>query len=299
MLERFVKEVNKRKLRLDGVRVLQNGKLLEEYRWIPEEPRLIHSCSKAFTSVAAGLAICEGLFDLEDSVIERLELPEYAEEWSGLKVKHLLTMSSGHAEGTLLFEERGKIEDWQRAFFEKKRKFEPGTIFVYNNGCSYLISALIQKCSGEKLSDFLGKSLFLPMGWEMPNWAECPHGRTQGLSGLYLTTSQMAEFGQLLLDGGKKDGVSLIPEDWIRRATEKHITTFADGEPDWSCGYGYFFWRSQHDCWRADGMLGQFIIVLERLNAVIAINSNDARMQSILNRVWKYILPTLEENCKS
>jgi len=295
MLKKFVKEIDKRGLRLDGVVVLQNGRKLAEHRWIPEEPRLIHSCSKSFTSAAVGIAVEEKLFTIEDSVIDLLDLPQYAEDWKNLKVKHLLTMSSGHDEGTLLFEERGSIEDWLASFFEKKAVFSPGEHFQYNNGCTYLMSAIIQKLSGEKLSDYLSSRLFLPLGFGKPYWAECPQGRTAGLSGLYLTTSQMAEYGQLLLDRGIKDDHRLIPEPWITEATQKHIDTFSEGEPDYSCGYGYFFWRCQHDCWRADGMLGQFIIVIEQLNSVVAINSNDARMQSILNRVWKYILPNLEK----
>lgn len=289
MLEKFVKEINKRGLRLEGVRVLQNGELLEEYRWTPEEPQLIHSCSKAFTSMAAGFAIKEGLFSLEDKVIDLLELPQHEEIWGGLKIRHLLTMTSGHAEGTLLFDERAGLTDWLAAFFEKKPEYPHGEHFVYNNGCTYLMSAIIQKLSGQKLSEYLNDRLFRPLGWERPRWAECPMGRTQGLSGLYLTTTQMAEFGQLLLEGGR----DILPAGWVDEAKQKHIDTYKEDEADWSMGYGYYLWRCQHDCWRADGMLGQFIIVIERLNAVIAISSREPRMQPILNRVWRCILPKL------
>ena len=293
LLNDFIKAVEEKELNVEGIVILQNGERIAEHRWIPEKARLIHSCSKSFTSAAAGLAISEGLFTLEDSVVELLDLPQYAEEWADLKVKHLLTMSSGHAEGTLLFEERDSIGDWMEGFFRKKRKYPAGKVFVYNNGCTYLISAIIQKCSGEKLVDYLTERLFAPMGWEKPFWAECPAGRTIGLSGLLLTTSQMAEYGQLLLNGGEKDGLQLIPREWIKTATEKHILTYSPNEPDWSSGYGYFFWQCANGFWRADGMLGQFIIVIERQSAVIAINSEERRMQEILNCVWEYILPQL------
>ena len=293
VLNDFIKAIEEKKLNVEGIVILQNGEKTAEHRWIPEKARLIHSCSKSFTSAAAGISVNEGLFALDDTVIELLDLPQYAEEWAELKVKHLLTMSSGHKEGTLLFEERDKIGDWMEGFFAKKREFELGKVFVYNNGCTYLVSAIIQKLSGEKLSDYLYKRLFMPMGWEKPFWAECPAGRTVGLSGLFLTTTQLAEFGQLLLNGGEKDGAQLIPREWISAATKKHIHTCSPHEPDWSAGYGYFFWKCHNGYWRADGMLGQFIIVMEERNAVIAINSEEPKMQEILNCVWEYILPNL------
>lgn len=294
MLNKWIEEIEKRDLHVEGIRVLKNGTLWAEHRWKTEQPRLIHSCSKAFTSMAAGFAVDEGLFTPEGAVTELLELPQYAQMWKDLRVEHLLTMSSGHETGTLLFEERGKLTDWLTAFFETPPTYAPGTFFAYNNGCSYLVSAIIQKLSGKKLVDYLDERLFSPLGWETPHWAECPMGRSQGLSGLFLTTTQMADFGQLLLDNGAQDGRQIIPETWIRTAKEKHIDTFHEEEPDWSMGYGYFLWRCRHDCWRADGMLGQFIIVLERLNTVIAINSEETRMQEILDCVWEKLLPELE-----
>lgn len=296
MLEKFVREIEKNKLNVEGIRVLQGGKLLEEYRWIPEQPRLIYSCSKSFTCIAAGFAVAEGLFQLDDKVLDLLDLPQYAEEWSELTVRNLLTMSSGHEEATLLTEERKSIDCWLDAFFAKKRVYPPGEHFVYNNGCTYLISVIIQEKSGQKLSDYLESRLFHPLGFGKPYWAESPQGYTQGLTGLYLTTTQLGEFGQLLLDCGRKDGKQLISEEWIREATCKQISTCAPDEPDWNSGYGYFFWRCQNDCWRADGMQGQFIIVIERLQTVIAINSDEVRMQKILDCVWENILPILEDN---
>ena len=62
---------------------------------------------------------------------------------------------------------------------------------------------------------------------------------------------------------------------------------------DWIQGYGYQMWRCRNNGYRADGMNGQFIIMLPDKNAVIAITANISAMQKELNLVWEYIYPAL------
>ena len=62
---------------------------------------------------------------------------------------------------------------------------------------------------------------------------------------------------------------------------------------DWMQGYGYQMWRCRYGCFRADGAMGQYIIVCPDKNAVIAITSEVGDMQGELNLVWDHILPVL------
>ncbi|MDA0350355.1 MAG: serine hydrolase [Verrucomicrobia bacterium] len=80
----------------------RHGKLVSEGWWSPHGPdttHIMHSMSKAFTSTAAGIAIGEGLFSLDDKVISLF--PEKAPEkpsrnLSNLRIRQLITMSTGH-----------------------------------------------------------------------------------------------------------------------------------------------------------------------------------------------------------
>ena len=82
-----------------------------------------------------------------------------------------------------------------------------------------------------------------------------------------------------------------MPESWIRFVTGKQIDT--KGSPDWAQGYGCQFWMSTHDAYRADGASGQLCIILPRKDAVIAVNSQEDRMQEIMDAVWTEIYPLL------
>lgn len=52
-------------------------------------------------------------------------------------------------------------------------------------------------------------------------------------------------------------------------------------------------WRGCHDTYRADGMKGQFIIVIPEKNAVVVTTANIDDMPLEINLVWDYILPEL------
>eukprot|EP01034_Spumella_vulgaris_P038824 gene38824-47946_t len=53
---------------------------------------------------------------------------------------------------------------------------------------------------------------------------------------------------------------------------------------DWLQGYGYQFWRCRHDGYRGDGAYGQYCIVLPKEDLVVAITSETADMQGILDQ---------------
>ena len=47
---------------------------------------------------------------------------------------------------------------------------KPGTLFMYNTGATYMLSAIITKVSGQSLLDFLQPRLFAPLGIAGPTW---------------------------------------------------------------------------------------------------------------------------------
>jgi hypothetical protein len=62
--------------------------------------------------------------------------------------------------------------------------------------------------------------------------------------------------------------------------------------PDWRQGYGFQFWRSRHG-YRGDGAYGQFMLILPEADAVVAITSQSADMQALLDALWEHLLPAL------
>ena len=55
---------------------------------------------------------------------------------------------------------RDNRTDWIKGFLEEPFDRTPGTIFCYNSLSTYMLSAVIQKVTGEKVVDFLQPRLF-------------------------------------------------------------------------------------------------------------------------------------------
>jgi hypothetical protein len=52
-------------------------------------------------------------------------------------------------------------------------------------------------------------------------------------------------------------------------------------------------WRCRNNAYRADGLNGQYIIVLPEKNAVIVTTAKISDMQAELNLIWEHIYPAL------
>jgi CubicO group peptidase (beta-lactamase class C family) len=263
---------------------------------------MLYSLSKSFTSTAVGLAVSEGLLNVEETVVsffpDQLP-PTVGANLAAMRVRHLLTMSTGHdvdATGPTRAQPDG---DWVRGFLALPVEHEPGSKFVYNSAATYMLSAIVQKRSGKTVLDYLTPRLFAPLGIEDPTWETCPKGIDTGGWGLSVKTEDIARFGQLYLQKGQWSGRQVVPQVWVEDATHRHVS---NGDPaaasDWSQGYGYQFWRCRHDAYRGDGAFGQFCIVMPDLDAVLAVTSGTGDMQAILNAVWEHLLPGIRSGAQ-
>jgi CubicO group peptidase (beta-lactamase class C family) len=279
--------------------LVRHGHVVAEGFWEPYERDTVHevySVTKSFTSTAVGLALSEGKLSLATPVLEFF--PEYApsspsKHLRAMRVKDLLTMTTGQSESSVdalrsISPEQSQVQ----RFLAQPVTFPPGTHFVYNSTASHVLSAIVQKVTGQNLRDYLSARLFEPLGIELPPWAATPDGVTVGSSGLSLRTEDLAKFAELYLRKGSWRGQQLVPAEWIAAATSRQVSTGPKARGDWARGYGYQFWRSTHG-FRADGAFGQFALVLPEHDAVVVINSGTDDMQALLQLVWDKLLPAL------
>jgi CubicO group peptidase (beta-lactamase class C family) len=155
-------------------------------------------------------------------------------------------------------------------------------------------SAIVQKVTGQTILEYLQPRLFEPLGIKNPKWDASPQGVSIGGWGLFITTEDIAKFGQLYLQKGKWNGKQLIPESWVKDATSKQVENGPKPNSDWGQGYGYQFWQCRNGAFRGDGKDGQFCIVLPEQDAVIAITALTGNMQGQLNLVWDKLLPAFQ-----
>ncbi len=295
---------------LHSIMIVKDGKVVKEH-WMgesaPDKLHILNSVSKTFTSTAVGLAIAEGRLSLSDKVVDLFpdKLPaEVSDNLKKVEVRHLLTMSGGHdTEPSRRTMPEGA--DWVEAFLAHPFEHEPGTYFWYNSMGTYMLSAIVQKVTGEKVIDYLTPRLFEPLAIEGATWQESPQGINTGGWGLYLKTEDLAKMGQLILRRGEWNGKQIVPAEWIDEMTTAHIDsrpagmrpeqiTFKAEDSDWLQGYGYQMWRCRHGAVRADGANGQYIIVMPEQNVVIAMTANIGDMQGEINLVWEHLLAALK-----
>lgn len=310
-MEGFFQSAADDSMDIHSVMIVKDGNVIYSH-WqsegVDSVPHVLHSVSKTFTATAVGLAIADGMMALTDKVIDYFpdKLPaEVSDNLKAMTVRDLLTMSCGHDVEPSW---RGDPDqDWVTIFLAQPVVHKPGSFYLYNSLGTYMLSAIVQQVTGEKVVDYLTPRLFEPLHIDKPKWEESPQGINCGGWGLYLKTEDLAKMGQLLLQKGEWNGKQLIPAEWVAEMSKKQVESINPGTrieeaeakgmtketSDWMQGYGYQMWRCRPGCFRADGARGQYIIVVPDKNAVIAITSNVEDLQGELNLVWNRILPVL------
>lgn len=293
-LLRLVDRLDASSSELHSLMVIRHGQVVAEGWWPPyaaDIPHLLYSVSKSFTSMAVGLVVAEGKLSVDDQVISFFpeHLPaEVSDNLGAMKVRHLLTMTTGHTEEPS--HPRMLQTSGLTAFFAAPVEKEPGTHFLYNTPSTYVLSAIVQKLTGVTTLEFLTDRLFGPLGITEATWPSSSEGITFGGFGLSLTTESLARFGQLVLEGGG----DLLPAAWIAEATSKQVPNDSQDNPDWQQGYGYQFWRSRHG-FRADGAFGQYCLAFPEAEALVVTTAATTDMQEVLDIVWSELPDGFED----
>ncbi|WP_432573257.1 serine hydrolase domain-containing protein [Kineococcus sp. SYSU DK005] len=284
---------------LHSLAVLHRGAVVAEGWWAPYAPERLHllySVSKSFTVTALGLAVAEGLVDLDSTVLSHfpeLDGDVTDERARSITLRHVAAMASGHRGETIGDASADESGDVVRGFLRLPPEEEPGSTFAYNQPCTFALSAVVQRAAGTTLTRYLRPRLLDPLGIGETAWTTDGRGREIGFSGLHATTDALAKLGQLHLQRGRWGGVRLLPEAWVEQVGRAHVdTTAGQDKPDSRLGYGYQFWPSRHG-YRADGAYGQFALVLPEQDAVVAITGQTSTTQVLLDAVWEHLVPAL------
>jgi CubicO group peptidase (beta-lactamase class C family) len=200
-----------------------------------------------------------GLLNLTDPVVRYL--PEFA---AGGKeevlVLHLFTHTSGLPDMLPNNEELRRKHAPLQAFLDgavrdTKLLFKPGTQLSYQSMGTATVAQLVQKLTGETIADFLRRHVFDPLGmksttlgskgvsrerlvrveipdyqkggdfsWNSPYWQEL--GAPWG--GLFSTPEDFAVICQLMLFGGRYNGVRLLSRDTVKRMTTNRLDDLPD-----------------------------------------------------------------------
>lgn len=233
------------------------------------------SAGKSILSILVGAAIRDGKIK---SIYQNVSdfLPEY--EGTGLKIWHLLSMSSG-----INFKEQyinpygypakalyGTDLEW----LNKKYRVNniPGKHFIYLSGNSQVLGFLLRKAVGKNVSDYASEKLWRTIGAEHPAWWSLDHtgGMEKTFCCFHSNARDFAKVGQLMLQKGVWGNDTLFTTDYFNALTRLSKTVHLNKEPN--DRYGMHWWIVKYknlDIFYARGINGQYIIDIPAKQMVV------------------------------
>ncbi|MFL6835844.1 MAG: serine hydrolase domain-containing protein [Bradyrhizobium sp.] len=248
----------------------------------------MRSVSKSIVSLLTGIAIDRRIIDSVDTpALQFFPGDEpIAEGWSLIKLRDLLTMSSGIAwdenrawsdpknDEPHLLSERDPI----RYVLSKPIATPAGARWNYNGGGVELLGSIIARQSGKTLEVFARDALFTPLGITDFEWQTYPNGKVSAAAGLRLRPRDAAKIGQLMLNKGLWQGVQIISANWIEQSTKPRFQ--AIGYFGGLFFYGRLWWLGRtlsgerEVPWiSAMGLGGQRIFIVPSLDLVVVSTS--------------------------
>ena len=284
------------------VMVVRHGKVVAELHPSPfraEDAHTLYSASKTFTALAVGIAIDENLLRLTDRVMTFFpdkRSNRVSDNMADMTVRDLLMMASGVTPDWTM---RNNSVDWVKDWLVKTVDAKPGTLFQYDSMCSFMLSAIVQRVTGQTMLEYLQKKLFNPMHITVADWEASPDGVNTGGWGLRVQAETMAKLGLLLLNKGNWNGQQLVSADFVAEACSRLIDGGAKQTTpptDGNQGYGYQVWQSKWPgSYRADGAMGQYTVVVPQEDLVVVILGMKLYGQEELACIWNQLMPGMTD----
>ena len=283
---------------MNALLVLRNNYLVLEHYTSPlyfgrDYRHPAKSITKSVTSALVGIARGQEKFPPLDSNLLEL-FPQYPEianldtRKQQINLEHVLSMTAGFEWDEFAVGDNSELKmmrskDWIKYTLDQPMSHEPGEKWIYNGGCTMLLSDILKNATGTDVVDYARNYLLDPIGMENWNWSVINKNVTNAVSGLGMSRRDMARFGVLYLNGGRWQGNQIVPEDWVTKSTSVQVLGKGDYFP---YAYGYQWWRLQdqeptvamlavNDAFFALGFGGQFIFIVPHLNLVVVSTASN------------------------
>jgi len=226
------------------------------------------SATKTITALLIGIAIDKGYINNVSQTFSSVfpTLTYSSSNKENITIEHLLTMSSGIYGDSDPEMFAGAWNKTIQEILNPDLYFTPGTDFKYSSFSTTLLSAIINKTTGQKTSEFAEDNLFDPLGISREEWywEENSEGISYGGFGLWFTPQAMSRIGLLMLNNGNWNGTQVISENWmLEMGTPRPVS---------SGYYGYLVWMSSWSYYAA-GLGGQCIFLIPENNLVVVFTA--------------------------
>ena len=275
--------------RVSGLLVLKNGRIACEHYELGNDEHtrwMSMSVVKSITSTLVGVALKDGyIHSLDDPVT--LYLPRLKRSgYDGVTVRNVLQMASGvkwdetytnpasDRRHMLELQLAGKPESILQFMSTLPRAGEPGSIWNYNTGETFLAGELVHAAVKRPLAKYLSERIWGNYGMESDAtwWLESADGQEIGGSGLSATLRDYGRFGLFFLNAGAVGINTILPAGWMGEAGSSKVI---GGK---KINYGYMWWIPDaaanpvhQGAFYASGIFGQSIYIHPAEKVVIVV----------------------------
>lgn len=237
----------------------------------------VKSVSKSVLGLLLGLATARGAVPGPQArlreVAPRLIPPGATEGVEALTLHDLVTLRAG-LEGTSGARYGAFVasRNWVAHALTRPRLAPAGERMIYSTGSSHVLGAALSVATGDSLLAQARAGLGQPLDIQIADWPRDPQGFHFGGNDMALSPLAMLRLGVLMRDGGRVNGVQVVPEAWVA-ASARPVTA----SPFSGLGYGLGWFVSPTGWVLARGFGGQVIAAHDRARLAVAITSDPTR----------------------
>jgi len=217
--------------RIHSLLIARNNYLImEEYfsGYERDDFHPVHSVTKSITSALIGIALKQGKINSLDTKLLKF-FPEYEkienldQYKKSISLENVLTMTAGFKwdESTPWFDPLNDAYKMSESYDAIKYVLDlpmadPPGKFVYNSGCSMLLSGVLKNTTGQSAEEYAKDHLFKPIGineWRWSIVSILSNRITNTFGGLNLRPIDMARIGILFLNEGSWLKKQVIPKE--------------------------------------------------------------------------------------
>lgn len=300
---------------VDSLLIHHDGRLVfESYyrRGRANYPHYQMSITKSYTALVLGRAIQLGhlkMSDLDRPVLDFLTDIDQSKLAAGcdtITLNDVLNMHSGIRVDKKTVEKlrkspgRLKGQGQIQAYLENTAPITARSRqYKYQSSDPSIVMQVIETVAPGSAREFISKELLTPLGVSSFGWQDDVSGLPKSAAGSSMRSRDMIKWGMLVQSSGKWDGEQLLPADFVRKATSRIHTN-----PQ-ATSYGFFWWRNNvsvdgktYDMKSGRGAGGQFIMMIDELNLIIAITSHNKGMGKMLKTAPERIIPAIVNDSK-
>lgn len=309
--------------RTDGLVVVHRGVITyERYGrgFGPAAPHLAWSVTKTVTQALVGAAAARGAISIDDSIcahlggvppahcaitvrrlLESASGLDWAERYEGLGRQSSSVLAMLYGEGR---------SDMAAFVLSHGARAAPGARWNYSSGDAVLLAAVVDRAMRASGAgpDWPAELLFRPLGLRSATLERDGAGRPVGSSYFYATPRDLARIGWLLAQDGCWRGKAILPDGWVRSATEPSAAFRGPGgwRREGGGAFGWDLWLNRAvpelgwtalpwpgapaDAFAARGHWGQEIVVIPSEELVIVRTADDRGEKLELGRLAQLAL---------